>query len=543
MALGLRMLNARFTSSRFPGIRARVWTLASDGDMMEGLSTEAGSLAGHLGLGNLNVVYDSNDVTIDGRTSLTFSEDVGRRFAALGWHVLHVDGHNRTALAGAFRDAEQQDDAPVLIISKTTIAKDVPGREGDHRLHGSPLGAESFAALKENVGLDDLESFEIPPEAYDPFTMQAERGIEECAQWKQSFGEWRRAEPHEAKRWDALFEHLTPRLPDMAALQKFFTDAKPTRSFSGRLLQAIGPDTPWLVGGSADLTSSNNVLIETGPPLSRDDFGRRMIHFGIREHAMGAVCNGLALTKAFRPFAATFLVFSDYMRPSIRMAALMGLPVVYIFTHDSIFVGEDGPTHQPVEQLPSLRAIPGLIVIRPADGYEVAGAWAFALEREHGPTALVLSRQKVGILPRSGDTMPPIERGAYVVVPAKDPDVVVIATGSEVDPVVHAARLLDQQGIAVHVVSMPCVELFLTQPETYQKQVLVPGVPRVAVEAATLLGWERVIGIDGLFIGMTGFGASAPAETLKTHFGFDAETIAERLSTWLEIQNADREER
>lgn len=533
IALGLKMLGARFASSRFPGIPARVWTLASDGDMMEGLSTEAGSFAGHFGLGNLKVIYDSNEVTIDGRISLTFSEDVGGRFTALGWHVLIVDGHDRPALASVFREAERHTASPVLIISKTALAKEVPGREGDHRLHGSPLGSESFAALKRNVGLDDRETFDIPETAYEPFRKRVEFVGEEYTQWQRRYDDWRQAEPRQAELWDIMFKHQLPEAPDRAVLEQITAEARPTRSFSGSVLQTIGPDVPWLVGGSADLTSSNSVIIEKGPPLSRDDLQRRLIHFGIREHAMGAVCNGLALTKAFRPFAATFLVFSDYMRPSIRMAALMGLRVIYIFTHDSIFVGEDGPTHQPVEQLPSLRAVPGLVVIRPADGYEVAGAWLLALKRESGPVALVFSRQNVGVLPRSEDHIPPIERGAYTVLNAENPDVVVIATGSEVFSVVEAASLLAQRGIRARIVSMPCVELFLSQPESYRDQLLPPGIPRVAVEAAIQLGWERIIGTDGLFIGMTGFGSSAPADVLRRHFGLDAPAIAGRISDWL----------
>lgn len=532
MALGLKMLESRFNGPGFPGLPARVFVLASDGDMMEGISSEAGSMAGHLRLDNLIVVYDSNHVTIDGSTDLCFSEDVAARFASFGWSVHRVDGHDHPSIEAALAQATSTRGSPSLIVATTVLAKGVPGHEGDHRLHGAPLGPQKFQALLEAQGWRG-SPVDIPPDARAPFQARAQQVREEYRSWQRSFQAWRSANPSGAALWDAMMAQ--PVAPD--TLERFLEavgrEARPTRLQSAAALAVAAPRMPWLVGGSADLTESNGLPVNHMPPVSARSYGGQRIHFGVREHLMAAMVNGLATLRAFRPLTATFLTFCDYMRPAMRLACLMRLPVIYVFSHDSIFVGEDGPTHQPVEHLASLRSMPRLTVLRPADGYEVAAAWAWILQHRDGPVALVLTRQSVDPLPRQGGEPPPVHLGAYVVHQSPDPRATVVATGSEVVTAVHAAGILRERGIPVNVVSMPSMELFMAQPEPYRASVIPPRLPKVGVEAGVRFGWDAIIGPEGLFIGVQDFGKSAPWGVLQEAFGFTPQAVADTIAQWI----------
>ncbi len=542
IALGLKMLSARFSSPSFPGLPSRVWVLASDGDMMEGISSEAGSMAAHLGLDNLFVVYDSNRITINGNTSLAFTESVTSRFRSFGWTVFETDGHDKEALAATLEKAQESHATPVLVVSKTLLAKHVPGREGDHRLHGSPVGPEGVKGLLEALHWPEDSPFRVPDEAYEPFRRRARDLKAVYGQWQKNMAQWKQTEPEEAALLESLFDQPLPHNLEEILMEAVGRDQKATRVHSGLALNAAATHAPWLIGGSADLTSSNKAEIHGASFIERGSFGGRNIHFGIREHCMAAVANGLAAMGAFKPYVATFLVFSDYMRPSIRLATLMKLPVIYIFTHDSIYVGEDGPTHQPIEHLAALRAIPGLTVIRPADGPEVAAAWAWALQKKDGPVVLALTRQKVDTLPHATDSIPPVPRGAYVIVDVPTPHLVLVATGSEVALALRVSELLANEDLIARVVSMPCIELFLQQPTQYRRSVIPGDLPVVAMEAAVGLGWTRIIGRQGLLVGMEEFGASAPAEVLSEHFGFTPQKIASRIRTWYQKRSACKED-
>jgi len=533
MALGLKILEERFRSPAFPGLGSRVFVMASDGDMMEGISSEAGSLAAHLGLDNLVVIYDSNRVTIDGGTDLSFTENVGERFRSFGWRVSAVNGYDCPAIESAIRDAVESSGAPKLVITETTLAKHVPGGEGDHRLHGSPLGAERLAALKQAVRWPETKPFSVPEAAYAPFMAHTAEVRPEYEAWHRKFETWRAGAPALASAWDAMFSQPVPADLDATLINALGDQERATRLHSAAVLASLAPVTPWLVGGSADLTESNGIPAKQMVPIVRGTYAGQRVHFGIREHAMAAVANGLALLGAFRPFAATFLTFSDYMRPSIRLAALMRLPVIYLFTHDSIFLGEDGPTHQPVEQLATLRALPNLTVLRPADGMEVAAAWAWALRTRSGPVAIVLTRQKVPCRVPKTHVLPPVDRGAYVLIDRSNPAATVVATGSEVALAAEAADLAATRGVALRVVSMPSMELFMQQPPSYRETVVPPGSRTVGLEAAVGFGWGRITGSDGLFIGLDGFGASAPAGVLRSAFGLDPESVVNAVTAWL----------
>ncbi|MBN1423695.1 transketolase [Candidatus Fermentibacteria bacterium] len=536
MALGLKILEERFRSPAFPGLGSRVFVLASDGDMMEGISSEAGSLAAHLGLDNLVVIYDSNRVTIDGSTELSFTEDVGQRFRAFGWHVTTVNGQDRPAIESALHDALDGPGVPKLLIAETVLAKHVPGGEGDHRLHGSPLGPQRLDGLKRAVGWPETKPFSIPEIAYEPFMARVGIVREEYDSWRSRYESWRSAEPDRAAELDAMFTQAMPENLDTLVAQAVGQKEQATRLHSAAVLGVVMPTMPWLVGGSADLTESNGLPKEHLTRLCKGSYTGQTVHFGIREHAMAAAANGLALLGAFRPFIATFLTFSDYLRPSMRLAALMKLPVIYLFSHDSIFLGEDGPTHQPVEHLASLRALPNLTVMRPADGPEVAASWAWALRSRSGPIAIILSRQRVPVLPRASTALPSVERGAYVLVDHPEPAAVVVATGSEVGLAVAAAEIAQRHGVSLRVVSMPSMELFMGQGSPYRDTVLPPRCPVVGIEAAGGFGWERITGKEGLFIGVIGFGASAPADLLRKAYGLDPEPVARQIMNWLSSQ-------
>ena len=522
MALAERMLAARLGSDL---VDHRTYVLASDGDLMEGVVSEAASLAGHLGLGRLIVLYDDNRVTIDGPTSLVFSEDVERRFDACGWDVQRVDGHDMSAVHRALLRAGETDQEPHLIICRTHIGFGSPAV--DTSAAHSTIGEEATTQTRDNLRWK-LPPFEIPDEARSAFQPNAERGAQLRRAWEERRAQACR-DPRIAELWDALVGGRLP--PDLGTLMPEFSGAKPlaTRQASGRVLNALAPHVPGLVGGSADLTGSNKVTLENGGVVERSKFEGRNLHFGVREHAMGAIASGVALHGGFRPFVGTFLVFSDYMRPPLRIAALTRQPVVFVFTHDSIFVGEDGPTHQPVEHLAALRTVPGLTLWRPADARETAAAWAAALERTDGPTALALTRQPVAVL-EGEDVERRARYGGYVLVPeagSNEPELVIVATGSEVQLGVEAVQSLRTDGRRVRLVSLPSLEVFQSQEESYREAVLPEGSPRLVLEAGVEIGLAPILRTGDRFLGMAGFGVSAPPGDLAQHFGFTVERVLE----------------
>lgn len=532
MALGSKLLGARLNRPGSTLIDYRVFVLASDGDLMEGVASEASSLAGHLGLDNLIVVYDDNRITIDGTTDLTFSEDVGKRYEAYGWSVQRVDGHDpeqvRRALdrATGTTGSPGEPGRPSLIIARTHIAIGAPTKQDSPAAHGAPLGQKEIDAAKEAAQWP-LTPFYAPPEAYQPFQEHVARNRALQTAWQRAL------EQADAER-RTLLRDLGSR-PSASELLQRLIDTLPskddaTRSLSATIQQQVAKWVPALVQGSADLAASCKTTIKGAPDVSRGEFSGRNLHFGIREHGMGAIMNGLASPGAFLPIGSTFLMFSDYMRPSIRMAALMGKQVIYVFTHDSIFVGEDGPTHQPIEQVAALRLIPNLHVFRPADALECAAAWSYAVGRKDGPTALVLTRQTLPALKRPQGFVPEdVLRGGYVVSDAKDPNLVLIATGSEVHVAVEAKEIIAKRGLRVRVVSAPCWEAFASQPAGRRAEVLGEGIRRVAIEAGSTQFWAGVVGLDGVIIGIDRFGASAPAERLATEFGLTPPQVAERI--------------
>ena len=538
MALAGRLVRARFGASGEGVGHHHVYGIVSDGDVMEGVSAESASLAGHLGLGNLIYLYDDNHITIDGPTKLAFSEDVVKRFEAQRWHVQKVDGNDVEALGHALEAARAETERPSLIGLRTVIGFGSPNLAGKSKTHGAPLGADEVRATKEAAGWPLEPDFLVPDDvrAYLAERIEAKRAAR--AEADARLATWRGANPELATAWDAQRERRVPEgfTAELAALLEGKKAA--TRKHSGAVLQHAAKALPWLIGGSADLAESNATDVKDGGHVGPaagdgvDPFAGRNLHFGIREHAMGALCNGIALDGHFVPYAATFLVFSDYMRPAIRLAALMGQRVVYVFTHDSIFLGEDGPTHQPIEHLDALRAIPELTVFRPADGVETAMAWAWALERASGPVALALTRQDLPPLVRPAGFAPiDVWRGGYAVVdPSSRPDVVLLATGSEVALAVDTAAKLSGDGIAARVVSLPSLELWAAQSEE-QRRALVPAddTPVVAVEAARGDSFRRWIGARGLVVGIDRFGASAPIGALAEHFGFTPDQLAARI--------------
>jgi transketolase len=508
------------------------YVIASDGDLEEGIASEASSLAGHLGLGRLIVFYDDNHISIEGDTALAFSEDVGKRYEAYGWHVqnLHED-IELDQLEAAITEAQSVTDRPSLIIVRTHIAPGSPNKQDTHGAHGSPLGEEEIRLTKEVYGYPSLEPFFVPDEALEHFRACVERGREQQAEWREAFDAYRADHPEEAAE---LERYLSRRLPDGfgADVPKKGPDAGmiATRKASQEVIQWAAAQVPEMVGGSADLAPSTLTLIDGGGDVEAGGYGGRNLHFGIREHGMGAVVNGLVL-MGLRAYGAGFLIFSDYMKAAIRIAAIMRIPSTFVFTHDSIGVGEDGPTHQPIEQLVTLRATPNLDVVRPAGFNETALAWRHALRQTDRPTALALSRQGLPVWDPSAVPDDAIERGAYVLRDADggDPDLILMATGSEVHVANDAAKLLEADGVRVRLVSMPCLDRFVEQDAGYRDAVLPPAVrARVAVEAASPIGWHRWVGELGDVVAMEGFGASAPAKVLYQHFGFTGEAVAER---------------
>lgn len=546
MAIAEAHLAARFNRPGYPIVHHHTYVLASDGDLMEGVASEACSLAGHLRLGKLIVLYDANRISLAGSTELTFTEDVAKRFRAYGWHVQYVgDGNDLVAIETAIRRAKAQRARPSLIIVRTVLGYGAPSKQNTFEAHGSPLGADELRAAKEALGWPQ-EPFHIPPEALSHMRLAVARGEEAETRWQTLFARYARRYPELAAEFR---RRMVGELPEgwESALPSFPPDEKglPTRKASEAVLQHLAVAIPELVGGSADLNPSTFTWLKGHgdfqcPAHNPEDrqgavggewgYGGRNIHFGVREHAMGAIANGMALHGGIIPYTATFAVFADYMRPPMRLAALMGIRVVYVFTHDSIAIGEDGPTHQPVEQIANLRAVPNLTVIRPADAAETAEAWRMALLNTRGPTALFLTRQNVPTLDRS--RLAPadgLRRGAYTLWQSGDgiPDVILIGTGSEVHVALAAARQLQAEGVNIRVVSMPSWEVFERQPQEYKDDVLPPAVrARVAVEAGTPLGWERYVGTDGAIVGIRRFGASAPGPGVYANLGFTPENVA-----------------
>ena len=530
MALAERLLAARYNKPGFEIVNHTTYALVSDGDMMEGVSHEACSLAGHLKLGKLIAFYDQNHITIEGETGLAFTEDVGKRFEAYGWHVQRIDGHDRIAIEEALRRAKSETTRPSILVARTIIAKGSPNKQGTHDAHGTPLGPDEIALTKKNLGWTHPE-FTVPEEVKPLYRAPGEAGARAEAEWKTLYEGYKKAHPELAAQWERTQAGELPADLDRK-LPVFKAEDKPiaTRAASGAVLHAIKDVMPELIGGSADLAPSNNTFIKGGGDVGPEDFAARNLHFGVREHGMGGVLNGLVIHGGIRPYGGTFLVFSDYMRPTARLAAIMRQPVIYVWTHDSIFVGEDGPTHQPVEHLAALRAIPNLNVLRPAEANETSVAWALALHRKDGPSALILTRQNLPIYAEAvwGKGA---ERGGYVLEweaePRGKPDVILIATGSEVSAARDAAKLLREKGVRTRVVSLLCWEIFEEQPAAYRDEVLPPSVrKRVGVEAGVRMGWDKYVGPEGRFIGMNRFGASAPAKILAEKFGFTPDAIA-----------------
>jgi transketolase len=535
MALSQKMLAARMNEGgRFP-IDNFVYGICSDGDLMEGVASEACSLAGHLKLGNLIFMYDDNLVSLAGHTDVTFTEDRDKRFEAYGWHVQHVaDGNDTEAIDRALR-AAKADPRPSMISVRTVLGYGAPHKANTHEAHGSPLGKDEVRATKQNLGWPLEPAFLIPDEVRQFWAGRVEELKKGYEDWQRKFGEWQRANPQKAKLWSALAEKQVPDdLPEqLAAAVASATAPESTRKHGQTVLQKAAQLLPGLVGGSADLDPSTFTHIKDGGEVAPDDYGGRNIHFGVREHGMGAVVNGFAYDGFFLPYGATFLLFSDYMRPPIRLAALSRLQSVFVYTHDSIFLGEDGPTHQPIEQLCALRAIPHIEVWRPADASETAASWAAAISRQDGPTVLAFTRQKLPVLQRSTPAnVRQALRGAYALNDVEDPDLVIVATGSEVSTCQQALPFLDKS-IKVRLVSMPCVERFLKWPGDEQRKLIPHGRARlVAVEAAGGLDWYRIVG-DGLVAGIDRFGASAPDKALMDAYNFTPQKVAGRISKWL----------
>lgn len=529
MALAERILATHFNRPGFPIVDHYTYAIVSDGDLMEGISHEAASFAGHLGLGKLIYLYDDNEISIDGSTDLTFTENVRMRFDAYNWHTVEVDGHDRSAVAAAIAEAKAETDRPSLIIAHTHIAYGSPNKQDTSAAHGEPLGEEEIRLTKEAMGWPADAKFLIPDEVLTVFRRALDLGAAREAEWQALFDRYARAHPDLAATWQQV---MAGQLPDgwEETLPTFAPEDGPmaTRVASGKVLNAIADAIPTLIGGSADLHPSNKTYLTRYGAIQTGDFSGRNIHYGVREHTMAGILSGMALHGGLFPYGGTFLVFSDYLRPSLRLAALMKLPVVYVFTHDSIGVGEDGPTHQPVEHLAALRAVPNLTVLRPADANETVEAWRTALTQRDGPKALLLTRQGLPVLDRSKLTqIGEPARGAYVVSDVPDPDVILMASGSEVSLALEAQALLDEEGIAARVVSMPSWELFEAQPQEYKDQVLPPAVKaRVAVEAGVGLGWHRYVGDTGSVVSIDRFGASAPYKIIFDKYGLTPENVA-----------------
>lgn len=532
MALAERWLAGQYNRPGHEIIDHHTYALVSDGDLQEGIASEAASMAGTLGLGKLIMLYDDNDISIEGDTDITFGENVAQRFQAYGWHVIGpIEGMDVEAVSSALTAAKAETGKPSIIVCRTVIGYGSPNKAGKGSAHGDPLGEEEVVLAKENLKWAPSDAFSIPAEAGAHLGLASGRGDVKQAEWNAAFSEYREAFPEDAQQLDdALRGKLPAGWED--GLNGLFDKPDPiaTRSASNVVMNAISKNVPAFIGGSADLAPSTRTILDDRGHIGNGEFSGHNLHFGVREHAMGAVANGIALHGGAIPYTATFLVFSDYMRPSIRLGAIMGQQVIYVFTHDSIGVGEDGPTHQPIEHLMALREIPGLVVSRPADATETVEVWRGAMARQDGPTVMAFTRQNLPVLDRS--VLSPasgVLKGGYILWESGDsPQVVIMATGSEVHIALEAGQALDSEGIAARVVSMPSWEVFDEQPKEYRDSVLPPSLrARVSVEAGTTMGWERYVGLDGASVGMSGYGASAPAAVLYENFDITAKRVAD----------------
>ena len=532
MAMAQRFVAQRYNKPGFSLFDYHIYALCGDGCMMEGVSNEAASIAGHLALGNLTWIYDSNHITIEGATSLAFGDDVGARLGAMGWHVIHVaDANDTAAIAKALDDAKAVTSGPTIIVVQSVIGFGAPKKAGTREAHGEPLGDEEIKGAKRSYGWPEDAQFLVPDGVHQRFAeVMGSRGAKARTEWMDLFSRYREAYPELAREIEMIDRHELPDGWD-SEIPVFPADAKgvASRDSSQKVLNAIAKHVPWLIGGAADLAPStkSNLTFDGAGSFEPDNYGGRNLHFGIREHAMGSIVNGMALS-GLRSYGSGFLIFSDYMKAPIRLSAIMELPVIYIFTHDSIGVGEDGPTHQPIEQLVSLRAIPGMVVLRPADANEVAEAWRVVMQLHNRPACLILSRQALPTIDRSKyGAASGVAKGAYVVADcAGTPEVILMATGSELSLCMGAYDTLTAEGTKARVVSMPSWELFEAQDEDYRNEVLPPAVKgRLAIEQAATMGWDRYVGQSGFVIGMHSFGASAPLAALQTKFGFTPDAV------------------
>ena len=529
MAIAERLLAARYNRPGFEIVNHRTFCLVGDGDMMEGISSEAGSLAGHLKLGKLIYLYDNNHVSLDGPTSQSFTEDVLKRYEAYGWQTLRVENGNTDldAIDAAIRTALAQEDRPTFISVRTTIGYGSPHKAGTSAAHGSPLGVEEVKLTKEALGWEWSEPFTEPPDALKQFRSAIERGTHWQGEWERRFSAWAAANPDLAEEWRTARKGGLPEGWDSGMPSWKAGESLATRVASGKAINQIAEHVPWLVGGDADLSESTKTKIESQGDFDGQTGDGNNIHYGVREHAMAAIGNGLCYHGGIRPFVATFFCFSDYMRPSIRLAALNRLPTIFVWTHDSIGLGEDGPTHQAVEQLMSLRLMPHMTIIRPGDANETVEAWKAAMEHREGALGLVLCRQNIPVLDRSG-AQGDVSRGAYILAEATGgtPKVILIGTGSELQLAVGGRKQLEAEGIPTRVVSMPCWEFFDRQPKEYRDSVLPPAVKaRLSVEAGVTLGWQKYVGDHGGSIGVDRYGASAPGDVVMREYGFTVEHV------------------
>jgi transketolase len=528
LAMAERMLAARFNTETLKVIDHYTYVLCGDGDLMEGVSAEAASLAGHHGLGKLIVFYDSNSITIEGSTDLAFTEDVLKRFAAYGWQTLSGDAYDLEGIMKLVKEAQNEENQPTIIKLKSVIGKGSPNMAGSHKVHGAPLGEDEVKAAKMELGVPEDSAFYIPREACEYFTVRREGWQKRYSDWQDMFNLWRQENPRLASEWDLFFQ---PVVADNLEFPLYNEgDKLATRKAGGEVLNAMARQIPNLIGGSADLAPSNVTELKGMGSFQKGNPKGRNLHFGVREHGMGAIANGLALHGGIKPFCATFLVFSDYMRPAIRLAAMMRLPVIYIFTHDSVFVGEDGPTHQPVEHITALRSIPNLVVLRPGDAQETAAAWKLALARSDGPTVLALTRQGLEVYAKDdAQWVDHVKRGAYIVKDCEgSPEIVLVATGSEVS---LALGIAGELGSGVRVVSMISRELFLQQQQDFKEKLIPGSARRVVIEAGISMGWEGIAGFDGIVQSINHFGESGPAGQLAGKVGLTVQQIVARIKS------------
>lgn len=532
MALAERIMAERFNTADEKILDHYIYGVVSDGDLMEGITSEAASFAGHLGLSKIIYIYDCNQITIEGSTSLAFTEDVAKRFEAYNWRVFKVDGHNHTEIAEAIETARNETERPSLIIASTHIGKGSPSKQDTSAIHGEPLGAKELELTKEGLGWPKDKTFYVPEEVKQLCRDRVAELRDEYESWQAQCKKYIRDDAKKSQLWDACFKKEIPENLESELLKTIKKDSVATRTASGEMMQAIAQHIPGFIGGSADLHPSTKTYIKNSTSINKNKFEGRNIHFGVREHAMGGILNGMALYGGIIPFGSTFLTFSDYLRPSIRLAAIMKIQVVYLFTHDSIFLGEDGPTHQPVEHLPSLRLIPNLLVIRPSDATETAAAWIKALNHKNGPTALILSRQDIPVINRSVyPTQNNLKYGAYILQDSVGiPDIILLTSGSEVAIAMEVTLQLQGKGVKARLISMPSFELFRASPEGYKDSILPPACKkRMAIEAAVTSDWYEFVGLDGLIIGVDCFGASAPIKVIAERYGFTVQNILREI--------------